>query len=130
MNNFARYLQMELLRRSPPAPTSSISEKEPTDMNQALNVLLRAAIAAAASDREKFVDRVSGLIEDKVGTSPQTAQKVAGGIDQLVDMLDQQLFFQQLTADRTVDGELEKKIDRLTAAIDKLNANLEKLSDR
>ena len=100
-------------------------------MNQALNVLLRAAIAAAASDREKFVDRVSGLIEDKVGTSPKTAQKVAGGIDQLGDMLDQQLFFQQLTSDhRTADGELEKKIDRLTAAIDKLNANLEKLSDR
>lgn len=108
----------------------TFSVQNSNDMNQALNVLLRAAIAAAASDREKFVDRVSGLIEDKVGTSPQTAQKVAGGIDQLVDMLDQQLFFQQLASDRAADGELEKKIDRLTAAIDKLNANLEKLSDR
>lgn len=78
-------------------------------MNQALNVLLRAAIAAAASDREKFVDRVSGLIEDKVGTSPKTAQKVAGGIDQLVDMLDQQLFFQQLTSDRRPSDDRDRK---------------------
>lgn len=99
-------------------------------MNSTMNLLLRAAIAAAASDRDKFVDKVSSLIEDKVGTSPETAEQVAGGIDQLVDMLDQHLFFQQLTGNSTDTAELEKKIDRLTEAIDKLNNNLEKIAGK
>lgn len=100
-------------------------------MNSTMNLLLRAAIAAAASDREKFVDKVSSLIEDKVGTSPETAEQVAGGIDQLVDMLDQHLFFQQLTGNAVTETtELEKKIDRLTEAIDKLNDNLEKIAGK
>lgn len=43
-------------------------------MNSTMNLLLRAAIAAAASDREKFVDKVSSLIEEKAGTSPETAE--------------------------------------------------------
>lgn len=99
-------------------------------MNSTMNLLLRAAIAAAASDRDKFVDKVSSLIEDKVGTSPETAEQVAGGIDQLVDMLDQHLFFQQLTGNSTDTAELEKKIDRLTEVIDKLNNNLEKIAGK
>ncbi len=100
-------------------------------MNSTMNLLLRAAIAAAASDREKFVDKVSSLIEDKVGTSAETAEQVAGGIDQLVDMLDQHLFFQQLTGSTVAEtAELEKKIDRLTEAIDKLNDNLEKIAGK
>lgn len=96
-------------------------------MNSAMNLILRAAIAAAASDREKFVDRVSTIIEDKAGTSPETAEKIAGGVDTLVDMLDQQLFFQQLSGNHAETDELEKKIDKLTASIDKLNENLEKI---
>lgn len=99
-------------------------------MNSTMNLLLRAAIAAAASDRDKFVEKVSSLIEDKVGTSPETAEQVAGGIDQLVDMLDQHLFFEQITGSNTDTAELEKKIDRLTASIDKLNENLEKIAGK
>lgn len=100
-------------------------------MNSTMNLLLRAAIAAAASDREKFVDKVSSLIEDKAGTSPGTAENIAGGIDQLVDLLDQQLLIEQLTGKSSASTEeLEQKIDRLTEAIDKLNDNLEKLTDK
>lgn len=99
-------------------------------MNSTMNLLLRAAIAAAASDRDKFVEKVSSLIEDKVGTSPETAEQVAGGIDQLVDMLDQHLFFEQITGNNTDTADLEKKIDRLTASIDKLNENLEKIAGK
>lgn len=100
-------------------------------MNITMNLLLRAAIAAAASDREKFVDKVSSLIEDKAGTSPETAENIAGGIDQLVDLLDQQLLIEQLTGKSSASTEeLEQKIDRLTEAIDKLNDNLEKLTDK
>lgn len=100
-------------------------------MNSTMNLLLRAAIAAAASDRDKFVEKVSSLIENKVGTSPETAEQVAGGIDQLVDMLDQHLFFEQITGNNNTDtAELEKKIDRLTASIDKLNENLEKIAGK
>lgn len=95
-----------------------------------MNLLLRAAIAAAASDRDRFVEKVSSLIEDKVGTSPETAGQVAGGIDQLVDMLDQHLFLEQITGSNTDTAELEKKIDRLTASIDKLNENLEKIASK
>lgn len=96
-----------------------------------MNLLLRAAIAAAASDREKFVDKVSTVIEDKAGTSPETAEKIAGNIDQLVEMLDQQLFIQQLTGkSNAATAELEEKIDRLAAAIDKLNENLEKIAGK
>ena len=62
-------------------------------MNSTMNLLLRAAIAAAASDREKFVDRVSSLIEEKTGASPEKAETIAGNIDKLVDMLDQHLLF-------------------------------------
>lgn len=99
-------------------------------MNSTMNLLLRAAIAAA-SDREKFVDKVSSLIEDKAGTSPETAENIAGGIDQLVDLLDQQLLIEQLTGKSSAStAELEQKIDRLTEAIDKLNDNLEKLTDK
>lgn len=99
-------------------------------MNSTMNLLLRAAIAAAASDREKFVDRVSSLIEEKTGASPEAAENIAGNIDKLVDMLDQHLLFEQLTsyANNSPSPELEKKIDRLTEAIDKLNANLEKIA--
>lgn len=102
-------------------------------MNSTMNLLLRAAIAAAASDREKFVDRVSSIIEERAGTSPERAQELAGGVNQLVDMLDQHLFFEQLSSmsDHSADTQrLEEKIDRLTAAIDKLNANLEKIVER
>lgn len=100
-------------------------------MNSTMNLLLRAAIAAAASDREKFVDKVSSLIEDKAGTSPETAENIAEGIDQLVDLLDQQLLIEQLTGKSSASTEeLEHKIDRLTEAIDKLNDNLEKLTDK
>lgn len=99
-------------------------------MNSTMNLLLRAAIAAAASDREKFVEKVSSLIEDKVGTSPETAEQVAGGIDQLVDMLDQHLFFEQITGNNANTADLEKKIDRLTESIDKLNENLEKIAKK
>ena len=100
-------------------------------MNSTMNLLLRAAIAAAASDREKFVDKVSSLIEEKAGTSPETAENIAGGIDRLVDMLDQRLFFEQLTGSGGADtAALEKKIDRLTEAIDKLDANLEKIAGK
>lgn len=99
-------------------------------MNSTMNLLLRVAIAAAASDREKFVERVSSLIEDKVGTSPETAGQVAGNIDQLVDMLDQHLFFEQIAGSNTDTTTLEKKIDRLTESIDKLNENLEKIAGK
>lgn len=100
-------------------------------MNSTMNLLLRAAIAAAASDREKFVDKVGAMIEDKTGTSPETAEKIAGNIDQLVEMLDQQLFIQQLTGkSNAATAELEEKIDRLSAAIDKLNENLEKIAGK
>lgn len=99
-------------------------------MNSTMNLLLRAAIAAAASDREKFVEKVSSLIEDKIGTSPETAGQVAGSIDQLVDMLDQHLFFEQITGNNADTATLEKKIDRLTESIDKLNENLEKIAGK
>lgn len=94
-------------------------------MNTTMNLLMRAAIAAAATDREKFVDKVSELIENKVGTSPESADKIAGGLDTLVEMLDQQLFLDQLTGKTTDTSALERKLDRLTDAIERLNRNLE-----
>lgn len=100
-------------------------------MNSTMNLLLRAAIAAAASDREKFVDKVGSMIENKTGTSPETAEKIAGNIDQLVEMLDQQLFIRQLTGkSNAATAALEEKIDRLATAIDKLNENLEKIAGK
>lgn len=102
-------------------------------MNNTMNLLLRAAISAAASDREKFVNRVSSMIEEKAGTSPETASNIAGNVDRLVDMLDQQLLLDQLTGTGRGGAEttaLEQKIDRLTEAIDRLNTNLEKIAQR
>lgn len=99
-------------------------------MNTTMNLLMRAAIAAAATDREKFVDKVSELIENKVGTSPESAEKIAGGLDTLVEMLDQQLFLDQLTGKTTDTSTLERKLDRLTDAIERLNRNLETMGEK
>lgn len=98
-------------------------------MNSTINLLLRAAIAATATDREKFVGNVSSIIENQVGSSPEMSENIAKGIDRLVAGLDQQLFIQQvMDKSQTDTSELEEKIEQLTETIEKLTKKLDKLS--
>lgn len=96
-------------------------------MNNILNLLLRASISASMSDREAFVDRISGIIEDKIGKDPDAARKMSDNIASAMEGLNDQLLIEQLLRPRH-DDELNKKIDRLTEAVEKLTGIVEQLA--
>ncbi|MTK54004.1 hypothetical protein [Paludibacter sp.] len=97
-------------------------------MNSALNLLLRLGIATSMQDREAVIDRISSVLEDKMGTDPDKAQKVGekvlAGIEGLKDQLSIEQIISSLSRN---DDAIEKRLDELTEAINKLNANVEKL---
>ncbi len=118
-------------------------------MNSTVNMLLRAAITAAATDREKFIEQVSSIIEERIGTSAEKSDTVAREIGTFIESFDRQLAIDQLLDSKgsfagglgaSVGGspqgvpmaaspyemhELGYKIDRLTEAIDRLRWTLE-----
>lgn len=109
-------------------------------MNSYLNMLLRAGISAAATDRADFVERVGATIEEKIGGSPERAEALANGIETLLENLDHKLVIDQIinemssidstknSIDTSAIGDrltsLETKIDRLSEAIEKLNTTI------
>lgn len=97
-------------------------------MNKLFNALLRTSISASMSDREAFTDKMAQVVEDKIGTNPDMAKKVSDTLAVAMDSINEQLLFDQLFRPSSDDKELEAKIDKLTEAIDRLNNNIEKLS--
>lgn len=94
-------------------------------MNKLLNMLLRSSISASLSDREAFTDRIAKVIEERVGSDPDTARKISDNLAVAMDSLNDQMLIEQLLSPRNENSELEKKIDKLTEAIDRLNKNME-----
>lgn len=95
-------------------------------MNKLLNVILRTSIAASMSDREAFTEKISKVVEDKIGADPESAKKLSDNLALAMDSINDQLLIEQLFSPAD-NSELETKIDRLTESIDKLNNNIEKL---
>ena len=97
-------------------------------MNSALNLLLRLGIATSMQDREAVIDRISSVLEEKMGTEPDTAQKVGEKILTGLDSLKDQLSIEQIISSLTRnDDAIETRLDDLTEAVNRLNANVEKL---
>lgn len=97
-------------------------------MNKLLNTMLRCSISASMSDRDAFIERIAQVIEQKVGTDSQTAQQIGDTIAVAMESIDEQLLIDQLLNPQPDSNkDLEKRLDRLTEAIEKLNANIEKL---
>lgn len=94
-------------------------------MNKLLNMLLRSSISASLSDREAFTDRIAKVIEERVGSDPDTARKISDNLAVAMDSLNDQMLIEQLLSPRNENSELEKKIDKLAEAIDRLNKNME-----
>ncbi len=85
-----------------------------------LFLLLRASITASLSDRETFIEKVSGIIEHKMHRDPKSARQLAG----IMEGLNGTLLLQQLFIPKR-DKKLNKTLDELTIAVEKLNTLLE-----
>lgn len=98
-------------------------------MNKFLNTILRSSIAVSLSDREALTERLATVIEQKIGSDPETAKEFGDKIATALESIDERLLIDQLLNPQSQSDtkELEEKIDRLTQAIDRLNANIEKL---
>lgn len=89
-----------------------------------LYLLLRASITASISDREAFIENVSKVIEHKMHRDPESARYLSDQIAGAMEGLSETLLLQQLFAPKK-DKKLNKKLDELTIAVEKLNSLLE-----
>lgn len=96
-------------------------------MNKFVNTLLRSSISASLSDRDSFVERISIVIQEKIGSDPEQAKSISDKIATAMETFDDQLLINQILSPTKQDDQLIQKIDALTKAIDKLNENIEKL---
>lgn len=93
-------------------------------MNDIVFLLLRASISASLSDRAAFIDRLTGIIEAGTGQDEEAARKLSDNIAGAMEGLNGTLLLQQLFRPRH-DKKLNKSIDKLTEAVEKLRAILE-----
>lgn len=93
-------------------------------MNDIIFLLLRASISASLSDREAFIDRLAEIIEAKTGRDEEAARKLSDSIAGAMEGLNGTLLLQQLFSSHH-DKKLNKSIDNLTEAIEKLSTILE-----
>lgn len=96
-------------------------------MNKLLNMLLRSSISASMNDREAFTEKIAQVIENKIGTDTEAAQKMSDNLASAMDSINDQLLFEQLFNPTSDNKELEDKIEKLNKSIDRLNNNIEKL---
>lgn len=98
-------------------------------MKPALNLLLKMGIAAGLQERETVIDKISDILQDKMGTDPERAQKIGEQILTGLEGLKEQLSIEQIIDGLTRnDDVLTHKIEELTQAINRLNDNLDKIS--
>lgn len=94
-----------------------------------MNLLLRAALSASLSDREAFVDRVSKLMEERIGKDPESARRMSDNLATAMEGMNEQLFIEQLFSSGQ-DNDLNKKVDKLTVAVERLTEVVERLSEQ
>lgn len=92
--------------------------------NDLLFLLLRASITASLSDRDAFIERVSKIIEQRMHRDPEAARHLSDQIAGAMEGLNSTLLLQQLFKPRQ-DKKMNKTLEQLTAAVEKLNALLE-----
>ena len=96
--------------------------------------LLRLAISVGLTERDRFVDKVSELITEKMDADPQYSTHIAESILSLAESLKDELLLRQLvsrSAGKETAGqeELAAKMDELNSSIVELTKTLkEKLS--
>lgn len=93
-------------------------------MNDIIFLLLRASISTSLSDRAAFIDRLAEIIETHTGRDEEAARKLSDNIAGAMEGLNGTLLLQQLFRPHH-DKKLNKSIDSLTEAIEKLRAILE-----
>lgn len=93
-------------------------------INDLLLLLLRASITASLSDRDAFIEKVSKVIEHKANRDPEAARHISDQIAGAMEGLNSTLLLQQLFKPRQ-DKKLNRTLDDLTTAIEKLNTLLE-----
>lgn len=89
-----------------------------------LYLILRASLAVSLSDREAFINKVSGVIEQKLHRDPETARHLSDQIAGAMEGLNGTLLLNQLFGSRS-DKKLNQTLDRLTEAVEKLDTLLE-----
>lgn len=89
-----------------------------------LYFLLRASITASLCDREAFIEKVSGVISHKMHRNPQSARHIGEQIAGAMEELNGALLLHELFVPKR-DKKLNKTLDELTTAVEKLNALLE-----
>lgn len=94
-------------------------------MNDILFMLIRASITASLSDRDAFIERLAQIIETQTGKDEEAARKLSNTIAGAMEGLNGTLLLQQLFSSRH-DKKLNKNLDNLTQAIEKLSSVLEK----
>lgn len=97
--------------------------------------ILRWAITLGLYEREKFIDKLSELLSEKMDADPQSGERIAEGILSMAEALRDELLLRQLF-DRTAsrdekqtpagDRELIDKLDRLTRTLEQLDETLKK----
>jgi hypothetical protein len=98
-------------------------------MKPSLNMLLKMGIVAGLHEREVIIDKISDVLQQRMGTDPEKAQKIG---EQILQGLE--TFKEQLTIDQLIDGltrnddVLTNKLDELTKAINRLNDQLDKMN--
>ncbi len=97
-------------------------------MNSKLNKLLQLGIATSLSDRDTAIDKISSLLQNKMGTDPEKSMRIGEQIFAGIENLRDQLTLDQvLSSFSKNEDNLETKIGDLTEAVNKLNTNLENL---
>lgn len=89
-----------------------------------LLLLLRASLSASLSDRDAFIERVSKVIENRTHRNPEEARHISDHIAGAMEGLNGSLLVNQLFAPKH-DKKLNKTLDELTSAIERLNSLLE-----
>lgn len=89
-----------------------------------LYLLIRAALTASLSDRETFIQRVAHVIEQHTHKDPETAKYISDQVAKAMEGLNDTLLIQQLFMPKR-DKKLNKTLDQLTLAVEKLNTLLE-----
>lgn len=100
-------------------------------MASKVNTILQNAILAAKSDRVEFIDQLSDVIKERVGSSTELAQSFMDQAHQTIETLDRRQLMENLVdmiANKEGDADritrLEQKIDALTQAVELLNQKI------
>ncbi len=98
-------------------------------MNKNVNLLLRLGIIMGTLDKEVFINKLSKILEDKIGSDPEKAQKISEDLLASLQKMKDELTLDQIIqnmSEQKNDSSIDEKIDTLTKVIMELNETLKK----